>query len=110
MCLGISRRTTMRTSFCRKQTSLEVPLVSDKYKEKKIIKWVPLFEDALSSTFGSKYPLVFIVRENAEVPNVGDYPLTANVHYGASGSMLEELINCLPHAGPIFVMIVKMSS
>ena len=46
--------------------------------------------------------MVYIVRENAEVPDVGYDPLTANAHYGAPGSMLEELINCLPHAVPIF--------
>ena len=45
----------------KKQTSPKVPLVSDKDKEKKIIKWVPLFEDALSRTFGSNGPLVYIV-------------------------------------------------
>ena len=46
--------------------------------------------------------MLHIIGENSEVPNVVDDPLTANSHYGASGSMLEELINCLPHAGPIF--------
>ena len=82
----------------KKKTSQEVPLFSDKDKEKK----VPIFDDALSHTFGSKGPLVYIVRENAEVPDVGYDDLTENSHYGASGSMLEELINNLPHAGPIF--------
>ena len=72
----------------KKQTSPEVPLFSDKYKEKKIIKWVPLFEDSLSRTFRSKGPLVYIVRENSKIPNAGDYTLPANVHYGESGSML----------------------
>ena len=86
----------------KKQTSPEVSLVSDKDKEKKIIKWVPLFEYALSRTFGSKGPLIYIVQENAKVPGVGDDTLTVNTHYGASGSMLEELINRLPNAGPIF--------
>ena len=45
----------------KKQTSPEVPLVSDKDKENKIIKRVPLFKDAFSHTFGSKGPLVCIV-------------------------------------------------
>ena len=85
-----------------KQTSPEVPLVSDKDKEKKIINWVPLIEDALSHTFGSNSTLVYIVRENDDVPDVGDNHLTANAYYGASRSMLEEPMNSLPHAGPIF--------
>ena len=94
----------------KKQTSPEVPLRSDKDEEKKIINWVPLFEDALSRKFESKGPLVYIVHDNSEVPNVGDNTLTENAHYGASGSMLEELINLLPNTGPIFVMIIKLSS
>ena len=68
----------------KKQTSHEVPFVSDKYKDKKIIKWVPLFEDTMSRTFRGKGPLVYIVRENADVPDVVDDPLTANAHCGAS--------------------------
>ena len=94
----------------KKQTSPEVPLVSDKDKERKIIKWVPLFDDALLRTFGSNFILVYIVRENSEVPDVRDDSLTENEHYGASGSMLKELINPLPHTGTIFVMIIKLSS
>ena len=73
----------------KKQNSPEVPLISDKYKQKKIIKRVPLFEDALLRTSGSKVTLVYIVQENAEVTNVGDYPLTVNANYGASWSILE---------------------
>ena len=53
--------------------------------------------------------------ENSEVTDVRDNPLTASVKYDASGSMSEELINRLPHAGPIscddnktvFMMISK---
>ena len=71
----------------KKQTNPVASLVSDKDKDKKIIKWVPLFDDALSSTLERKGPLVYFVQENAEAPNVGDEPLTANAHYGASGSM-----------------------
>ena len=85
-----------------KQSSPGVLLVSDKYKENKIINWIPLFEDALSRTFGGKGPLFCIVRDNYDISNFGDDPLPENVHCSASGSMLEELINCLPHAGPIF--------
>lgn len=86
----------------KKQDSPDAPLVSDKDKEKRIIKWVPMFEDALSRTFGSKGPLVYVIRDHAAVPDVADDPLDENAHYGSSGSMLEELIKRLPHTGPIF--------
>ena len=68
----------------KKQTFREIPFVSDKDKEKKITKWVPLFEDTMSRTFRGKGPLFYIVRENADVPDVADDPLTANAHCGAS--------------------------
>ena len=58
------------------------------------------------------------MRDNYDISNFGDDPLPENVHCSASGSMLEELINRLPHAGPIFrdenktvfVMITKAVS
>ena len=86
----------------RKQDAPDVPMVNDKDKEKKIIKWVPLFEDTLSRTFGSKGPLLYVIREAAEVPPEADDPLDADSHFGSSGSLLEELITRLPHNGPIF--------
>ena len=64
--------------------------------------WVPLFEDALLHTFDSKGPLVYIVRENSKLPDVGYDPLPENAHYGASISISEELINQIPHAGQSF--------
>ena len=86
----------------RKQEDPEVPLVNDKDKDKKIIKWMPLFEDALSRTFGSKGPLIYVLRDTVAVPSEVDDPLDVNAHYGRSGSMLEELIQRLPHTGPIY--------
>ena len=46
--------------------------------------------------------MVYIVQDNAEVPDVRDGHITANTQYGASVLMLEEMINCLPPACPIF--------
>ena len=38
----------------KKQDASDVPLTSDKDKDKKVIKWLPLFDDAMSRTFGTK--------------------------------------------------------
>lgn len=89
-------------ALLRKQDAPDVPTLSDKDKEKKVIKWAPLFEDTLSRTFGSKGPLIYVIRENAEVPTEADDPLLDGCHYGDSGSMLEELTKRLPHNGPIY--------
>ena len=68
----------------KKNTYPEVTLVSDKDKEKKTIKWVSLFEDALYRTFVSKGTLVYIVLENDDTTDVIYDPLIANAHYGES--------------------------
>ena len=73
-------------SLIWKQDSPDTPFVSDQDKEKKIIKWVPLFEDSLSCTFGSKGTLVYVISESAIVPDVSDDPLDADSHYGAASS------------------------
>lgn len=86
----------------KKQDDPDVPLIQDKDKEKKVIKWSPLFEDALSRTFGSKGPLIYVLRDTIDVPDEDNDPLDARAHYGTSGSMIEELINRLPHTGPIY--------
>ena len=89
-------------SLLWKQYSLDTTCVNDKDKEKNIIKWVPLFKDALSRTFGSKGTLVYVIHESAIFPDETDDPLDAESHYGAAGSLLEELIQRLPHDRPIF--------
>ena len=49
-------------SLLKKQDEPTAPVVNDKDKGKKIIKWMPLFEDALSRNFGPKGPLIYIFR------------------------------------------------
>ena len=66
----------------KKQEKVKTPLVNDRDKEKKVIKWAPLFEDALSCTFGSKGPLIYVLRENETVPSEVDDPLDDQAHYG----------------------------
>ena len=79
-----------------------VPSINDKDNDRKVIKWVPIFLDCLSRTFGSKGPLAYVVRDDVAVPTEDDDPLEANSYYGASGSLLDELIARLPHTGAIY--------
>ena len=67
-----------------KQDSPEAPVVNEKDKEKRVIKWVPLFENCLSRTFGSKGSLIYVLREDADVPSVADDLLDAGAHFGTS--------------------------
>jgi len=90
-------------ALLKKNDKPDTPMVHDKDKDKKIIKWVPLFEDALSRTFGSKGPLSYVIRETVDVPPEADDPLQADKHHSeVNGSMMEELNQRLPHTGSIF--------
>lgn len=87
----------------KRQDAPQIPLVNDKDRDKKVIKWVPLFEDAMSRTFGSKGPLKYVLRETADVPDEEDDPLANNSYYSEeAGSLLEELVARLPHTGPTY--------
>ena len=86
----------------RDQSEPEVPLINDKDNDRKVIKWVPIFLDCLTRTYGIRGPLVYILRENSAVPTEIDDPLEENSYYGESGSLNDELIARLNHTGPIY--------
>lgn len=86
----------------KNQDSPKVPIVNEKDRDKKVIKWIPLFEDVMSRTFGAKGPLRYVIRETAEVETEILDPLLPDKHYGKHGSMMEDLINRLPHDGPTY--------
>ena len=44
----------------------------------------------------------YVLLDNTKVPGEDKDPLLLNTYYGQSGSLLEELVDCLPHEGPIF--------
>ena len=79
-----------------------VPMVNDKDHDRKVIKWVPIFLDCVSRTYGSRGPLSYVLREDPNVPNEAADPLQPQAYYGNSGSLLEELTARLPHTGPIY--------
>ena len=68
----------------KKQDKPETPVINDKDREEKVIKWSHLFEDALSRTFGARGPLIYVIRDCSDVPSEDDDPLEANAHYGSS--------------------------
>ena len=45
-----------------------IPKVNDRDSERKVIKWVPVFMDVMSRTFGPKGPLSYVLRESSDVP------------------------------------------
>jgi hypothetical protein len=85
-----------------KQDEPSIPAVDDKDNDRKIIKWIPIFLDCTSRTYGSRGPLAYVLREEDTVPDEADDPLLLQAYYGQSGSLIEELIARLPHEGAIF--------
>jgi hypothetical protein len=76
--------------------------MNDKDNDRKVIKWVPIFLDCVSRTYGSRGPLAYVLRDTAEVPTELEDPLLQHSYYGQSGSLFEELIARLPHTGAIY--------
>ena len=68
----------------------------------------------MDSTFGAKGPLKYVLRNEAIVLPEAEDPLAAfapaanknpaipGAYFGTSSSLMEELIACLPHTGPIY--------
>ena len=100
----------------KKEDAPEIPKISDKNGDRKIIRWAPIFLDCMEHHYGAKGPLRYVLRDNSAVKTEQEDPLVAHVtanpaqniqgvqgtYYGESGSLVEELIARLPHNGPIF--------
>ena len=84
------------------QDTPDVPLISDKENDRKVIKWVSVFQDCLARSYGVHGPLSYVLRDDPVVPAEVDDALEANSYFGESGSMQDELTARLPHVGPIF--------
>ena len=86
----------------KKKPEPKVSLINGQDNDRKVIKWSPIFMDCLSRTHDTKGHLVYILRENQEVPDEGEDPLQPNTYVGESGCLHDELIKRLPHTGPIY--------
>jgi len=78
----------------------DVPVLS---KHQTPLKWIESFKDCLFGTYGIRTcPLMYVIRDNADIPNEVDDPLTPGCSYGQSGSIWDELIARLTHTDPLF--------
>ena len=82
------------------EDSPEVPFLN---KTNTPIKWIELFKDSISRTFGlCNAALSYVIREHEAVPAEVDDPLVAGYAYSVSGSIMDELIARLSHAHPLY--------
>ena len=86
----------------KEQDSPDAPDVKESDKEKRVIKWAPVFLDCMSRTFGVKGPLAYVLRPTVEVTPKADDLLEPNSYYSESGSLQQELINRLSHGDALY--------
>ena len=83
-----------------KETKPAVTLIS---KNKTPLKWIESFKDFLFRTYVlCHFPLLCVVREDDAVPNKSGDPLVAVYSYGASVSVLDEMISRLEHTDILY--------
>ena len=46
----------------KREDTPNAPSIQDKDGDKRVIKWAPIFKDALSKTYGSRGPLIYTLR------------------------------------------------
>ena len=89
----------------------DVPVL---HKNSTPLKWIESFRDFLYWIYGlRKTSLLYVVQEQAKVPDEETDPLfLAGKAYGASNSVLDELIKHLNHYDPLYksdnVMVYSM--
>ena len=79
-----------------------VPKIVDRYGDRIIICWAPIFLDSLDAIIGAKGPLRYVLSYEPIVTLERNDPLDRNAYYGASGGLADELVARLPHTGPIY--------
>ena len=84
------------------QGKSEVTLINDQDNNRKVIECCPIFQDYLERTYGTKGPLVYVLRGKLDVPTEVDNPLDTKSYYNFSGSLHGELIACPSHTGSIY--------
>ena len=93
----------------KKEDAPKAPAIRDQDNNLKVIKWAPIFQDCLARTYGSRGPLIYVIRDDVAVPSETDDPLgvdetsgTVNSYFGSSGCLHNELVKRLSHTGPLF--------
>ena len=87
----------------------KAPAIRDQDNDRKVIKWYLVFQDFLARTYGSRGLMIYVLREEKEVPTKANDPLgvddttgVLNSYFSASGFIDSELVKQLSHTGPIY--------
>ena len=59
----------------KKEDAPKAPAIRDQDNDRKVIKWAPIFQDCLARTYGSRGPLIYVIRDDEAVPSETDDPL-----------------------------------
>ena len=93
----------------KKEDVPKCPAINDRDNDRKVIKWAPIFQDCLARTYGSRGPIIYVLRDTSAVPTEADDHLSiddatgaVDAYYGSSGCFHDELVARLSHTGPIY--------
>ena len=79
----------------KKEDDLEVPMISNRDNDRKMIKQGPIFMNCLCRTYGTTGPLLYILRKTFDVPPEIDDPLENNNYFCSSGSLNDDFFTFL---------------
>ena len=83
-----------------REVDLKLPVLS---KNNPPLKWCDLMKHYLHANYGLRYILLdYIIRDNAQVPTEADDPLLNIEPFGASESVLAELVKRASHTHPLY--------
>ena len=58
----------------KKEDAPKPPAIRDQDNDRKVIKWAPVFQDCLARTYGSRGPLIYVIRDVEAVPTEAEDP------------------------------------
>ena len=83
-----------------KEVDLKLPVLS---KNNPPLKWCDSMKHYLHAQFGSRrIPLDYVIRDDHEVKPENEDPLLTDEPYGASGSVIAELVKRASHTHPLY--------
>ena len=63
----------------KKEDIPNIPKINDEDRDRKIIRWAPIFLDCMEHHYGAKSPLRYVLRDNSAVKTEQEDPLVAHV-------------------------------
>ena len=67
----------------KKEETPKCPAINDRDNDRKVIKWALIFKDCLVRAYGSRGPIIYVLRDTSTVPTEADDLLSTDDATGA---------------------------